>query len=108
MCSENEKIEKSEWFDDCLCLIKPITSHQAHICAHQGDCDDDVRRMVEDLDFSVPTEPARKYLDGLGIDNVDKMSQNDLNMFVLWDISWRIIEEYGDDDESWNQVNIQY
>ena len=106
MCSENKT--ECAWFNENLELVRPITSHQAHVCAHQGDCDDDVRRMVEDLNFSVPTKPARKYLKGIGLDNVDKMSQDELNRFVLWEISWRIIEEYGDDDESWNQVNIQY
>ena len=65
-------------------------------CSHSGDCYNDVLYWLEELNFNVPENLARKYLKEFGAwDDLDDCSQDLLNQRVLW-IACNEISEMGE------------
>ena len=92
----------SDWFDAEGWLKREVTREDAESAAHMGRCDEDVEALFDRLDFRSPIPQSRRYLKSLGVDGVDEMSDHDVQVWILWEICWHVV-----DDEPWNDFNIQ-
>ena len=79
-------MEKTEWFDENGQMLKPITKEQAKRGYHAGECYYDLKELRKELDFHIDTEAGRRYLEQIGIDGVEKMNVEDVDIHVLWDV----------------------
>ena len=79
-------MEKTEWFNENGQMLKPITKEQAQRGYHSGECYYDLKELKKELDFHIDTEAGRRYLEQIGIDGVEKMNVEDVDIHVLWDV----------------------
>lgn len=96
------KLTPSDWFDSEGWLKREVTKEQAAGAAHSGSCDEDVNALMKELDFRSPLPQSRRYLESIGLDDVDKRSDHDVQMWILWEVCWHIVE-----GEPWDEFNIQ-
>lgn len=65
-------------------------------CTHSGDCFEDVKHWVNELNFNVPGDLGRAYLKEFGAwDDLKDCTQETLNQRVLW-IACCEIKEFGE------------
>jgi hypothetical protein len=83
-------------FDEYGNFLGELPEECVTACSHSGDCFDDVVFWVSELNFNVPTELAKKYLEEFGCwEDLDTCDQDTLNVRVLW-IACGDIKETGD------------
>ncbi len=82
------------WFDSYGNLKQKISQDCINDCTHAGDCTNDVQHWLKQLNFIVPADMARKYLQEFGAwDDLDDCSQELLNERVLWVMCGELKEE---------------
>ena len=80
-----DNIEDADWFYSDGSLTMELPSDCVRECSHFGDCFDDVKFWVEQLNFNVPVDQARAYLKGFGTwDDLEDCSEELLAQRVLW------------------------
>ncbi len=74
-----------KWFDEQGYLVGELPQDCVDQCSHSGQCVDDVRFWLKELDFQVPRDKAIVYLRGFGAwDDLEDMTDEDLAEKVLW------------------------
>jgi hypothetical protein len=82
----SKKVKKvKKLFDEYGNFLGKLPLACIYNCTHKGECVDDIREWVKKLNFIVPENLARKYLQGFGAwDDLEFCDQNILSERVLW------------------------
>jgi len=79
------------------CFDFQMTEHDAHLCYHQGQCDDDVERVMQ-LDYikkqlaEISTDAMVEAISEYGPD-LASADRHEIEMFIVWIAAGNIVDE---------------